>query len=275
MSPFESKNVLILLAHPEPQSLNHSLVRLATESLINLGHHVQVSDLYGMKWKAVADAEDFTQRENPDKLNYAVEAGHAFEHGTQLPDVTAEQEKLIWADAVIFQFPIWWFSWPAILKGWIDRVLVYKFAYGVDKQFGRSFGDGRMAGRRAMISVTIGARHPQYGPRGIYGWMDHLLFPLQHNVLWYMGMDVLPPFTVYQAGRVTDEEYQTIATNYRKRLERLFDDEPISFRSLHGGHYDDQLTLKPEFAPGIDGFSSHVIQPGEAKDHRLRRHKVD
>lgn len=268
MPSTESKNVLIILAHPEPKSLNHSLVQLAQDTLTDLGHRVQVSDLYAMQWKAVADADDFTERQNPDKLNYAVEAGHAYTQGTQRPEVAAEQEKLIWADAVIFQFPLWWFSWPAILKGWIDRVLVYKFAYGVDKQLGRSFGEGRMAGRRAMLSVTIGARQWQYGPRGIYGWMDHLLFPLQHNILWYMGMDVLPPFTVYQAGRLTDEEYQAIAQDYRRRLERLFDETPLPFRSLHGGHYDEMMTLKPEFAPGVDGFSSHLVQPGEPPDHR-------
>lgn len=148
-------NVLIVYAHPEPQSLNGSLKNLAVETLRSLGHEVKVSDLYAMRWKAVADAGDFPDRAYPDRLRYAGESKHAYLGGAQSADVADEQEKLLWADAVIFQFPLWWFSAPAILKGWVERVYAYGFAYGVGphegERWGDRYGEGNLLGRRAML----------------------------------------------------------------------------------------------------------------------------
>jgi len=60
-------------------------------------------------------------------------------------------DKLVWADFVIFQFPLWWFSVPAILKGWVDRV----FAMGFSYNYGRSYEKGVFRGKRAMLSLQI------------------------------------------------------------------------------------------------------------------------
>jgi NAD(P)H dehydrogenase (quinone) len=62
----------------------------------------------------------------------------------QSDDIVREQEKLVWADAVILLFPMRWFSMPAILKGWVERIYVYGFAYGVgehsDARWGERYG---------------------------------------------------------------------------------------------------------------------------------------
>src|SRR5690606_20152940 len=114
-------NTLIVYAHPEPRSLNGSLKDLAVATLEKAGHAVRVSDLYAMGWKAAVDAGDFgPSASNP--LRVPADSGRAFDTGTLTPDVRAEQEKLLWADTVIFQFPLWWYTMPAILKGWFDRV---------------------------------------------------------------------------------------------------------------------------------------------------------
>jgi NAD(P)H dehydrogenase (quinone) len=72
----------------------------------------------------------------------------------------AEIDKLLWADALILQFPLWWFAMPAILKGWVDRVFAYGFAYGVgehsDRRWGDRYGEGTLAGKPAMPIVTAG-----------------------------------------------------------------------------------------------------------------------
>ncbi|MDF5730515.1 MAG: NAD(P)H-dependent oxidoreductase [Rhizonema sp. PD38] len=189
-------NVFIVYAHPEPKSLNGSLKDFAVSVLTNAKHQVQVSDLYAMKWKAVADGDDFPQRNTNERLDYGSASGIAFTNGTQLPDIATEQEKLLWADVVIFQFPLWWFSMPAILKGWIDRVYAYGFAYGVggseSKRWNR-YGEGTLEGRRAMLVVTLGGSESQYSLRGVNGYIDDLLFPINHGVLYYPGMTVLPP----------------------------------------------------------------------------------
>src|SRR5690606_36136385 len=108
----------------------------------------------------------------------------AYDHGTLSPDITAEQDKLRRADAIVLQFPLWWLGPPAILKGWLDRVLVNGFGFGVtDPGTGRvrRYGDGLLAGKRGLIVTTIGARETSFGPRGIHGRLEDVLFPLNHG----------------------------------------------------------------------------------------------
>jgi NAD(P)H dehydrogenase (quinone) len=260
-------NVLIVHAHPEPKSLNGSLKDFAVETLAGLGHAVRVSDLYAMHWKAVADADDFRCRAVPDRLGYARESRDAFRGGTQAPEIAAEQEKLLWADAVILQFPLWWFSMPAILKGWFERVYAYGFAYGVGRHEGEHWGDrygeGTLLGRRALVSITVGGREPHYSPRGVNGGLDDVLFPIQHGMLFYPGMAVLEPFAVYQADRLAPEDWPAIADRYRLRLEGLFTEIPIPYRRQNGGHYDSRQVLKDGLGAGADGTRIHLVQPGD------------
>jgi NAD(P)H dehydrogenase (quinone) len=131
-----------------------------------LGHKVKVSDLYAMNFKAIADHDDFQQRGNEEFIKYQIEQGHASKTSGFSPDIQEEQEKLLWADFVIFQFPLWWYSVPAILKGWFDRVFASGFVYG--KEIGR-YDSGGLRGRRAMLSTTTGS--PEHHiPR--MGWTE-------------------------------------------------------------------------------------------------------
>lgn len=268
-------NVLIVHAHPEPQSLTSSLKNLAVETLAGEGHSVNVSDLYAMRWKAVADGDDFLDRMRPERLRYASESGHAYANGTQPEDVVAEQQKLLWADAVIMTFPLWWFGEPAILKGWIERVYARGFAYGVGQhggqRWGVRYGEGVLAGRRAMVAVNIGGRELHYSERGVNGRLDEILWPLQHGALFYPGMQVLPPFPVYQTDRMTEERWLDVAAAFRLRLKNLFSDEPIPFRTQNGGHYDGEQVLKPGLGKGETGMRIHLVQPGDPAE-RLEPH---
>ncbi|MFC7964201.1 NAD(P)H-dependent oxidoreductase [Streptomyces cinereoruber] len=254
---------LIVHAHPEPKSLNGSLKDLAVSTLSDAGHEVRVSDLYAMNWKAVVDAEDYGP-EASRPLRVARDSGRAFESGTLTPDVRAEQEKLLWADAIVFQFPLWWYTMPAILKGWVDRVFTHRFAYGVgehsDTKYGERFGEGTLAGRRALLSVTVGGPESHYAARGINGPVDDLLFPIQHGILHYPGLDVLPPFVLYGADRTTVEDYPDIAKAWEQRLLTLESTEPIPFRRQNFGDYElPSLHLKEGLEPtGRTGFGLHV-----------------
>ncbi|MEO0035089.1 MAG: hypothetical protein RLZZ501_1112 [Pseudomonadota bacterium] len=260
-------NVFLVHAHPEPQSLNGALKDLAVATLTGLGHRVELSDLYAMGWKAVADAADFRAPVEPGRLHYPRESKHAFAGGTQAADVVAEQRKLLWADAVILQFPLWWFSMPAILKGWFDRVFACGFAYGVGvhdgERWGDRYGEGSLRGRRALVSVTIGGRAPHYSERGVNGALEDVLWPLQHGTLFYPGLEVLEPFTLFQADRLPREQWPEVAARYRARLEGLFRDPPIPFRRQNGGHYDGQQVLKDGLGQGLSGARLHLVQPDD------------
>ncbi|WP_116047824.1 NAD(P)H-dependent oxidoreductase [Amycolatopsis palatopharyngis] len=251
--------VLWLFAHPEQRSLNAALRDEGVRTLRELGHEVEVSDLYAMGWNPVVSAEDFGYAPG-DRLVVGAESKRAFEAGRLSADVRVEQDKLVRADAVIVQFPLWWYGMPAILKGWFDRVFVKGFAYGVvDPGSGRTlrYGEGRLAGKRAMVVVTAGAGSASMGPRGVSGEINEVLFPLQHGTFWYSGMSVLPPVVVYGADRVPEDAYESAAKELRVRLSSLGEEEPLPFRYQNGGDYDEDLVLRPELAPGRKGLAVH------------------
>ena len=255
--------ILIVYANPEPQSLNGSLKDFAVARLEQAGHSVQVSDLYAMQWKATLDAEDSTQLVPGERFDPSRASEQAYANGHQSADITREQDKLKWADAVILQFPLWWFTMPAILKGWIDRVYAYGFAYGVgehsEQRWGERYGEGSMAGKRAMLMVSTGGWESHYSPRGINGPIDDLLFPIQHGVLYYPGFDVVPPFVIHRTGRVDAVRYASICDELGQRLDSLWETAPIPFRRQNAGDYAiPQLTLRDEIAPGQSGFAAHL-----------------
>ncbi|WP_163513182.1 NAD(P)H-dependent oxidoreductase [Fodinicola acaciae] len=247
--------VLWVYAHPEPRSLNAALRHEGLRTLTGLGHEIRQSDLYAMRFDPVVDRDDFGAGDG--RLIVGDESRRAYEGGRLSDDIVAEQEKLLWSDTVVLQFPLWWFGMPAILKGWFDRVFVKGFGYGVTHPDGRTkrYGDGVLSGRRALVVVTAGSPATALGPRGINGDLEELLFPLLHGTLWYAGMAPLAPLLVPGADRPTN--YHQTAAKLRDRLIRLPDEEPLPYRHQDSDDYDENLVLCDDLATGESGLSVH------------------
>ncbi|SHN72684.1 NAD(P)H-dependent oxidoreductase [Desulfovibrio litoralis] len=255
------KSILIVYAHPESTSLTCQFADVAVATMRKQGHNVMVSNLYGMKWKAVFDEEDFPHRTNPERLSFITESGHSYATNQQPADITIEQQKLLEADALIMLFPLWWFGMPAIMKGWIDRVYAFGFAYGYKGQGNAyRYGDGMLKGKRAMLSVMVGGPYEDYSPRGINGPLEELLFPVTHGCLFFPGMDVLPTHAVYGAARITKEQVESAKKAWSYRLQHLFDETPIPFRSQNGGDYPDRHVLAEHIAPQKTGIMVHIAE---------------
>ncbi|UXY14049.1 NAD(P)H-dependent oxidoreductase [Chitiniphilus purpureus] len=251
--------VLLVHAHPEQTSMTCHLVGIAIEVLKAQGHGIMQSDLYGMNWKAVFDGRDFPSRVNQDRLSFIDESGHAFANGCQTPDVEQEQRKILAADAVILLFPLWWFGMPAIMKGWVDRVWAFGLAYGYEGAGNAyRYGEGGFAGKRALLAVCVGGPAQDYSARGINGPLEQLLFPITHGTLFFPGMQVLPTFAVYGSGRLDAEGAADAAAAWRRRLERLFEDQPIAFRPQNGGDYPDHHVLADHIATDRTGLMAHI-----------------
>lgn len=227
--------VLIVHAHPEPQSFTAALRDQAVATLQAQGHEVQVSDLYKMNWNPVASADDFSSRENPEYLVYALEQRLGVKSQSLAADIQAELDKLLWADLLILNFPIFWFSTPAILKGWIDRVLVSGICYG-----GKRFYDqGGLSGKKALVTVTLGGREHMFGEDAIHGPLEDMLRPLLRGTLAYVGFDVLEPFVAWHVPYISDEARRQFLVDYGQRLQHLSDDQPLVFPKL--AQFDDKL----------------------------------
>ncbi|WP_419697103.1 NAD(P)H-dependent oxidoreductase [Mesorhizobium muleiense] len=253
---------LLVFAHPEPRSLNGALRDVAIRELEAQGHEVLISDLYADGWKSEVDRADFPSWP-PERFLPAGASKKAFATNTLTEDVKAEIDKLLWADTLILQFPLWWYAMPAILKGWVDRVYAYGFAYGVgehsDKRWGDRFGEGTLAGKRAMLIVTAGGWEEHYSARGVNGPIDDLLFPINHGILYYPGYDVLPPFVVYRVDRFGEADFEPVAERLRERMRTLETTRPIPYRQQNGGDYHiPSMQLRSELGdPGAAGFALH------------------
>ncbi|MGW7515231.1 NAD(P)H-dependent oxidoreductase [Streptomyces sp. NPDC054796] len=265
--------ILWIFAHPERRSLNGSLLDDGLRALSAQGHESRVSDLYRMGWKPVLDAADLGGTpEDGGRLLVGAAQERAYRAEALADDIRAEQEKIAWADALVFQFPLWWHGPPAILKGWFDRVLVQGLAFGLRSPEGRAlrYGDGGLAGKRAMVVTTVGARASGFGPRGVHGHVDEVLFPLLHGTFWYTGMPSVPPFVVYGADRLTATGYQEYADELRARLRDLPTAATLPYRHEAGGDYDDALVLRPAVAPGRTGLGVHLRPEGAGEPERDR-----
>ncbi len=188
---------LIVHAHAEPKSFNGALTRRAKEVLAAAGHEAIVSDLYAMQFNPVSDRRNFTNQKDPDYFKQQVEERHATEVDGFAVDIKAELEKLEECDVLIFQFPLWWFGLPAILKGWVDKV----FAMGRIYSGGKFYDNGVLKGKKAMLSVTIGGGETMYSKTGLNGDINQILFPINHGIFRFVGFDVLPPFIVWSTSR--------------------------------------------------------------------------
>lgn len=109
-------NVLLVVAHPRPDSLTHVVAQEFARALVTRGHVPEVADLYREGFDPVLMPSDEPDWADPDKV-YS-------------PAVRTEMARVERNHATVLVFPVWWWSMPAMLKGWVDRVWNHGWAYG-------------------------------------------------------------------------------------------------------------------------------------------------
>ena len=171
-------------------------------SLEKNGHVVRVRDLYDIGFDPVATAKDLA-------------AGHS---GDYADDVRTEQQHLLWADVVSFISPIWWLSFPAILKGYIDRVLVDGFAYA--HGVGKKHTAGLLKNKRGLIISTSGSTQENFKESGKLG---AILLTQDKYTLEFCNIQVVEHLHFGPVGsRLTEELAQTFFANVRSSVDKFF-----------------------------------------------------
>jgi NAD(P)H dehydrogenase (quinone) len=182
-------NALVIICHPEPLSFTTAWAGANVAALREHGYQVTVADLYAQQFDPAERAALYSTPQSPfDPLKQQESAAAS---GTLPRDITQMVEDVRRADLVIFHFPIWWFSAPAMLKGWCDRVLVHGVLQSVDARFDA----GVCLGKRALFCVSTGASAVECGPGGKEGDLALTLWPLAYT-LRYCGFTVLEPASV-------------------------------------------------------------------------------
>lgn len=163
-------HTLIVVAHPNTTSLTHTLARQIAQGISEAGtqHSVEIADL---------SAEGFDPRFSTADLDF-------FNQDGEVPsDVAAEQARLDKADSVLLVYPLYWWSFPALLKGWIDRVFTRGWAY--------DDAEGRLVKKLQHLPihlVALGGADQQTIVR--HGYDQAMKTQIEHGIFGYCGAPV-------------------------------------------------------------------------------------
>ena len=148
-------NHLVVVSHPNEHSLTMGLARAYAAELESLGHTVRMHDLYRGGFNPVLAAPELIPA-GPDRPAGA--------------DVLQAQEDIRQADVVTLVYPVWWSSMPAMLKGYVDRVFAFGFAYDIENGLLR----GKLSGKKVVLITVSGAPRPVLVEDGTWDAMQLL-----------------------------------------------------------------------------------------------------
>lgn len=132
-------------------------------------------------------------------------------------DIDREQTRLLDHDVILFQFPMFWYSTPSIIKEWQDLVLEHGFAYGT--------GGDKLAGKTMMLAITAAGPEEAYSPGGYQNHaMRTFLTPLDQTAA-LCGMRFAVPFVLYGSLKASEDgRVERHAKAYRRLLTAIRDD---------------------------------------------------
>ena len=201
--------VLVIFDHPRRHSFCGAALDELLAGLAEAGHEVEIADLHAEGFDPRMPEADEPDWADPDKRYSAA--------------VLAEQARIARNEMLVFVFPVWWWSLPAMLKGWVDRVLAMGRTYGG----GRVYETGVFRSKRAMLSVTTGGSEAQYSAGGTHGDVNGVLRPIHRGIFQFIGCDVLRPQISWGPARATDEERAAMLAAWRTRAVGSFDEAPM------------------------------------------------
>lgn len=166
-------HALIVVSHPNPDSLTHAVaaqVAQGVASSSSLGRHTtEIADLA---------AEGFDPRFT------AADTALALNQGLPSPDVAAEHARLARADALVLVYPVYWWSFPALLKGWIDRVFTQGWAYAEG-------ADGKLTKKLGHLPVhLLGIGGADTGTYERHGYLEAMKTQIDRGIFGYCGAPV-------------------------------------------------------------------------------------
>lgn len=186
---------LIVYAHPNSGSLNHFFKQTVLESLQESGEEIAVRDLNEINFNPVLSLDDM----NGQRM------------GTVADDVKTEQDFITWADRIIFIYPIWWTGMPAIMKGYIDRVFSYGFAYRYDQGIQK----GLLTGKKTIIINSHGKSNAEYEAMG----MDKaLILTSDTGIFTYSGLEIQQHFYFDKADRASADNI----SDWESQIQTIF-----------------------------------------------------
>lgn len=188
-------NHLIIIAHPRKESLNYSILNKISEVAKNQGNKVKVRDLY-------------TSNFNP-----VLEYGHLknLKEGKTCPDILVEQSYISWADELTFIYPLWWNAFPAILKGYIDRVFTNGFAFKVTEKG----VEGMLKDKRVRLITSAGMDEQTLKKMNIF---ESLKITQDQGVFEFCGMKIIDHIYITESTQLSHEQKEEVMNDILNKI---------------------------------------------------------
>lgn len=190
--------ITVVNTHPNPDSFTYSLREAVVGKLQELGHQVVDRDLYTLQFNPVLSLEEYT-----DSMS-----------GQFQEDVRVEQEYIQWADCLVFIYPLWWGTLPALLKGYIDRVFSYGFAYQLENGEVQKM----LTGKKVILFTTMGNSDGHYREVRMF---DAMSKTVDEGIFDYVGMEVLEHKYFASVTSVDDETRKQMLEDAKAVVSKL------------------------------------------------------
>lgn len=161
-------NHLIISAHPSEKSFSNYLADILDTKSKAHGWNSFWHNLYKSDFKPVLSSSDLQLLKN----------------GETPLDIYSEQQKIVKADIISIIYPLWWASFPAVLKGYIDRVLTNGFAY----TYVNNGATGLLTDKKVIIHTTMGNTVEEYEQKGL---IEAFKRSQGEEVFGFCGMEIL------------------------------------------------------------------------------------
>jgi len=189
-------HALIVTAHPDAASHTHHIVSQVAQGIAAAGHSYEIADLAAEQFDPRFNQADFDQ----------------FKSGAPSPaDVVAEQQRVDRADALIIVYPIYWWSFPAQLKGWIDRVFTQGWAYDDDGQ-----NVVKKLGKLQVHLLALGAASQRTYVRR--GYFSSMRTQIDEGIFGYCGAPVVTSELLLPTDDNYPEAHYSLAQQLGQRL---------------------------------------------------------
>ncbi len=185
--------VLLVFTHPNTNSFNHALLENIHAGLKEADHDVIIKDLYQENFDPILSGDELSEL-----------------HKGNIPErIAKEQSQLLWADSLVFIYPLWWFDRPAILKGWFDVVLTNGLAF----EYSSEGVKGLLKHKKAKVIITAGGSKQYFVDNDALQLIHR---PVTDGTLSFCGINDVSHQIYYDIANLSDIERKAILNDIKK-----------------------------------------------------------
>ncbi|NMA03816.1 MAG: NAD(P)H-dependent oxidoreductase [Clostridiales bacterium] len=180
----KNTNTLVIFGHPDPNSFNGAILKTVENKLIDKKYQFIFKNLYQLNFNPVLTSDDLKKTKNSSVAS----------------DIAIEQNDIEWAKNIIFIYPIWWAGQPAMVKGWIDRVLTPGFAYAFQED---GTIKGLLSDKVVMVFTTTRSGEENTTESGMAAAIEKTVM---EGIFGFCGINTMLYKNLYGVSKATEAE---------------------------------------------------------------------